>query len=479
MNPPYGARGRMPDEVQNYVDEKYEYTPEYYINFFEACNRLVKKSGRIGMLVPRSFMFLKSFQDFREDFIGDRGAFDFLAEFGIGILDNAMVRTAGTVVRAESSSSQEGVFIRLSDVEKSQKERIFLESTFVNGENNEIERIYNRDTSEFSMIPGTPLSYWVPQELRQLYQSNTVLDKKRSGKSQDGLGDIRQGIATGNDGRFLRSFWEAPDSPWVPFAKGGSDAWLLPRVTNNLLWGESGKEIRRSSGGNGTPSEELYFQEGLSYTVAKESGRRFGYLPPESIFGHKGSVLIPVRAIWHALSYTNSHLFTYLMIAQTTERMWEVGQVSKIPWKNQLEESDEIEQLSKNAISHLISERQYEFISPYYNGPILLDVLGVGESLPQYNHPHRTLLNEINVNQPTERVSSDSSLNEIGVAATKHLEQIEADLQLCADKIDRAVFNCFNISDKQQKTILQEIALRTNNDPRKQKEYNIESINEP
>jgi len=67
MNPPYGSGGRMPNPVQDYVEDHYEYTTRYYINFFEACDRLVKPDGRIGMLVPWSFMFNKSFQDFREE----------------------------------------------------------------------------------------------------------------------------------------------------------------------------------------------------------------------------------------------------------------------------------------------------------------------------------------------------------------------------------------------------------------------------
>jgi hypothetical protein len=89
MNPPYGGRGRMPDAVQDYVRDHYSYTTEYYINFFEACNRLLEESGRTGMIVPRSFMFNESMKEFRKDFVGGRGSFDFLAEFGTGVLDNA------------------------------------------------------------------------------------------------------------------------------------------------------------------------------------------------------------------------------------------------------------------------------------------------------------------------------------------------------------------------------------------------------
>jgi hypothetical protein len=41
------------------------------------------------------------------------------------------------------------------------------------------------------------------------------------------------------------------------------------------------------------------------------------------------------------------------------------------------------------------------------------------------------------------------------------------------------VFDCFDISEDQRETILQEIALRTNEDPREQEEYDPESITEP
>jgi len=64
MNPPYGMRGRMPNGVKQYVKNHYEYYPEYYISFFEACERLSKPHGRVGMLIPYSFMFRKVFEKF-------------------------------------------------------------------------------------------------------------------------------------------------------------------------------------------------------------------------------------------------------------------------------------------------------------------------------------------------------------------------------------------------------------------------------
>ncbi len=479
MNPPYGSGGRMPDNVQEYIkeNENYKYTTEYYINFFEACDRLAKAEGRTGMLVPWSFMFNKSFQDFREDFIGGRGAFDFFTEFGYDILDNATVGTVGTVVRSEAESGQTGTFIRLPDVEKSLKERQFVNAAFDHTEA-DIQRLYYRDLTEFNKVPGTPLSYWVPSDLRELYVSETVLDAENGRVDRQSYGTVKVGLQTGDDGRFTRQFWESKGQSWYPFAKGGADAWLLPRVKRTVWWGENGTEIKRYYGSR-PQNTEYYFSESLTYTVAKRSGRRFGYLHDSSVFGHKGSVLITDRAIWNALSYTNSHLFTYLMLTQTSERMWEVGFVSKVPWREELEDIDELESLSREAVGHLISKRQYDFVSPHYDGPLLLDTLGVDDPLPQYDHPHRELRDELSLDTPTQTVSMADSLREVGTAAAKHFQQVEQNLQSCAADIDHAVFNCFDITDEQRETVLQEIALRTIEDPRETEAYDPESISEP
>jgi len=476
MNPPYGARGRMPDGVQEYVEENYEYTTEYYINFFEACDRLVQADGRIGMLVPHSFMFNKSFQSFREDFVGSRGAFDFFSEFGYDILDNATVGTVGTVVRSESDSGQTGTFIRLPDVEKGEKEPTFLDAAFKR--RTDVKRLYSRDLSEFEMIPGTPLSYWVPKELRQLYESETVLDSENAGLDRQSLGSIKIGLQTGDDGRFTRAFWEQDEEGWLPLAKGGQDSWLLPRVKAVVNWSNDGKEVRRYSGSY-PRNMDFYLQEGITFNRVKRSGRRFGYFHSGSIFGDKGPVVFPKREKWASLSYTNSRLFTYLMLAQTAERMWEAGQVSKTPWREELEGIDALETLSKEAVGHLISKRQYDFISPHYNGPVLLDALGVDDPLPQYVHPHRELREELELDNTSEDAAPSDPLKQLGTEAAKHLERVEQNLQSCADEIDDAVFGCFDITDEQRETVLQEIALRTIEDPREQEEYDPEALTEP
>ncbi|WP_241433864.1 BREX-5 system adenine-specific DNA-methyltransferase PglX [Natrialba aegyptia] len=481
MNPPYGSRNRMPDMVKDYVEDHYKYKPEFYINFFEVCDRLTRKSGRVGMLVPRTFMFKRSFEQFREDFIGDQGAFDFLAEFGIGVLDNATVRTVGTVVRTDQQMSDEAVgeFYRLHDIEREEKEHRFLQGAYVDPVDADgIQRRYTREISEFGEIPGAPISYWVPLEIRELYDSGIVFDAENARVDREPLGAVKQGLATADDERFVRDFWESVDDSWVPFAKGGEDAWILPRVNKTVWWQNEGKEVKRFEGSY-PRNTQYYFREALTYTYIKEGGRRFGYLNEYSVFSHTGFVFVPDSGPWSVLAYANSNLLTYLMLAQTVGRHWNVGEVSKLPWDKDLENNSHLEELSKDIIGLLLGLRQCDFESPYYDGPLLLKVLGISEELPGYEHPHRSLLEDISPTSPQETVDSSASLSEIGTEAARYRARVNRDLERKSREIDNKIFDHFDIDRDRQQEILREVALRTNEDPRVNQEYDLEEIKEP
>ncbi len=481
MNPPYGSRNRMPDRVQEYVEERYKYKPEFYINFFEVCDRLTKRNGRVGMLVPRTFMFKKSFEDFREDFVGERGAFDFLAEFGLGILDNATVRTVGTVVRTDQRLTEDSVgeFYRLHDIDREEKEQKFLHGAYVERTDEEgIQRRYSREISEFEKIPGAPISYWVPLELRTIYDSDIYFDSDNGGVERRSLGTVKAGLQTGDNDRFVRQFWEAIDDNWKPLAKGGEDAWILPRITETVWWEGEGEEIKRTDSSR-PQNTQYYFNEALTYTYIKEGGRRFGYLNQSSIFSHTGFAFIPKSSAWEILAYSNSNLATYLMLAQTVGRHWNVGEVSKIPWNANLEGAERLEKLSQEIVGLLLGKRQDDFISPYYDGPLLLKVTGISEELPGYEHPHRSLLDEIQPTKPENTLDKSSSLKELDIEAERFLAEVNAELETKAAEIDEEIFSQFNIHPENQQKILQEVALRTNEDPRDSPDFDPESISEP
>jgi type I restriction-modification system DNA methylase subunit len=466
MNPPYGSQGRIPSGVRDYLENHYKYTAEFYINFFEVCESIVKENGRIGMIVPRTFMFKKSLEEFREDFIGKLGSFDFMSEYGNDVLDNATVRTAGTVVRSgtDIDSDPTATFFRLTDVEKEHKEEVFLETAFGRSDGT-VERQYNRSLEEFSLISGSPLSYWISKDIRSLFQSETVFDAENGGVDAESAGSVKAGLTTGNNGRFTRRFWETLNQSFVPYAKGGKDAWLLPRIDRKVLWGKSGKEIKRYDGSY-PRNEEYYFEEVITYTYIKEGGRRFGYLNSGSLFDHTGKIFAPEADTWSILGYANTDLFTYFMLGQTPDRNWEVSQVAKVPYPNEIETETQVPIASKKAVGNLIGVRQYDINSPYYVGPALIAALGKNDPLDCHEqHGHRKLRENVDVPSFSKILDTSYSINGIGKQVVSHLNQIQSELYQSSDKINSEVMEYYDIPEYKQDEITTEIALRTNEDP--------------
>jgi len=461
MNPPYGSQRRMPDEVKQYVKEHYKYYPEYYINFFERCQSLTKQDGRIGMLVPRSFMFRRTFRDFREDFVGELGSFDFLTEFGKGILDNATVRTVGTIVRNNSSREQNGTFVRLYDVEPDEKERAFIDCLGPSTEG-EVRRIFNIPLEELSQIPWTPLSYTLPQSARELHQSTSKIDPSASDIEGEGIADIAQGLATGNNDRFVRQFWEVPagNESFKPYAKGGSDAWVMPNVDRMVNFRNNGREMRPLPGSR-LQNSRYYGREGLTWTYIKSTGRRFGYLPEGSIFDQRGPMCFPHEVSpWILMSVLNSTLYHGLFLSLTPEREWTVGDLGRIPWVDELANLSELAELAHDQYKLVKALRSYDPTSPYYGGPAILP----GDRSFFYDHPY-TEEEAIDPKDINQRVEANESIASAVRAVETRKREIQQRLESLANTIDDLVYEHLQIGADDREEIQTEILLRTGTNP--------------
>jgi predicted RNA methylase len=458
MNPPYGSRGRMPDSVQEYVESKYKYSAEYYINFFEICDTLSKDYGRIGMLIPRTFMTRSQFKDFRLDFLGNQGSFDFLAEFGVGILDNATVRTAGTIVRSREDGKQSGTFFRIHDINTNNKEKTF--SRILSGDSDSPKRLFEVEIDEFKKVPGGSICYSTPEEVRNLHASDVRIDADRGNVDADSICNAFLGILTGNKERFYRKFWENEGyETQKPIASGGSEAWITPQIQSTVGWGEDGRVIKRSSGSIRAANEDSYGKEGLTWTYIKETGRRFGYYPAGGLFSTKGPLLIPQTKIslWLLMGVVNSDLYLSLLLSQTVEREWNTGEVGAAPWIPKLEEVDKIAELAEKQYQIMVSERSHNPTSPYYSGPSLLPQTGDLDFF--YEHPHNEDIGfELQQRGPKRK---SISTRKAGRNAKKQLIQQEQELENISKEIDDLIYNTLELSQSTQERIRQEIFLRT------------------
>jgi len=477
MNPPYGSQNRMPQSVRNYVDSSYTYSSEYYINFAEQCANLTKDNGRIGMLIPRTFMFRHRYEDFRKGFLGELGSFDFLSEFGVGILDNATVRTVGTVVRTNSEQVSTGNFIRLYDVNKGEKEREFTKA--ISKSELDVKRLFEVSLNEFSKVPGTTICYSTPKEIRELHNTDLKLDAEQAGINGESIGAARQGLATANDDRFVRYYWEIEDYDlFRPIAKGGADAWIVPHITETVEWDEDGTSIKRSSKTIRTRNEEMYGKGGLTWTFMKETGRRFGYYPSGGLFSHTGFLFMPKenKSIWRLLAVINSDLYHALMLSLTIERNWNAGEVGSVPWIESLEDHNRLEEIAKEQYQTAVRERFYEETSPYYIAPkIAPDSIHNTDFF--YNHPHTSVIGD----QPqtdSENISPVMSITEAARESERQGLQTHKQLEDLYEQTNEIIYESVGISEETKRDLLTEIFLRTAEDPEDREVSDPKSIAE-
>jgi len=475
MNPPYGARNRMPETVREYVRDRFNYPPEFYINFFEVCDNLTVESGRVGMLVPWSFMFKNTFQEFREDFVGDQGGFDFLCEFGYDILDNAMVGTVGTVVRTGTAINDTGTFIRIHDVDAEQKERQYL-SVISDSFDSDVRRFFEIPLNTFQTIPRTPISYSIPEEVLQLHETELKLDADSARINGKSVGNAANGMNTGNNSRFLAHHWAVTNDEYIPYAKGGTDAWIVPISNIMINWSDEGKEVARYPG-SVIKNAELYGQEGLTWTYAKRTGRRYGYFPSGGAFDGKGSMYFPKdTSLWQMMGVLNSSLYHNLFLSLTPERDWQVGDVGRIPWRRELE-LDEIGNLAKEQFRVMSRSHVHNPVSQYYIGPELLPDSAMSEFF--YDHPH-TEDREISDFDAKESFTDrpEHSIAEIARTARQNELIRKRRLEELSDEVDSVVYEQLGISDQTQRYIEKEIFLRTSESPEDREIPDPESVPE-
>ncbi|MFC6988617.1 BREX-5 system adenine-specific DNA-methyltransferase PglX [Haloplanus sp. GCM10025708] len=466
MNPPYGSQNRMPEVVKEYVRERYSYAPEFYINFFEVCERITESNGRIGMLVPRSFMYKRTFERFRADFLGERGAFDYLAEFGTGVLDNATVRTVGSVIRSgDRPASERGTFFRLYDLPTERKESAFLDALGGDGSNDGVVRKFTVPLAALAAVPGTPICYATPPAVRELHDTDLKLDAERADVDGESVAEAVQGLATGNNSRFVRKHWEVADfDDHPPFANGGADAWVLPRVTETVDFGADGDELRRSSGSR-FQNTRYYRREGLTWTYIKDTGRRFGYFPADGVFSHTGFMLFPRdddQSLWHLMAALNSDVYHALFLSLTTERHWNVGEVGRIPWHDRISDVDDLGSLGREQYRTRVVQRTNDPTSPFYVGP---SILPVGDRPAFfYDHPHQQKTTD-RFDLEYDDTAASTPIEEAVRDAERAAVQRRRTVSQLADDVDDAMYDAFDIDSDTRERIRTEIFLRTAEDP--------------
>jgi hypothetical protein len=357
MNPPYG---KTTAKAKQYLCQIYPQTHhDLYAAFFERALGFLQDDGYIGALTSRTFLYLKSFRQLREQLLLKKLPPIVALDLGFGVLDGAVVETVATVLRADSQRdySKGATFFRLNVFADERRSK--LEDLLSNFQHNgSQELIFIVPLHEFSSVPNSPFAYWTSRSLRDLFSRLPSFGMS--------FAEVKQGLATSNDARFLRQWWEVqPVNPdertgWIPFAKGGDYCKYYHNLDLVINWLSDGKELKeyiRAKDGSVTKriySQAYYFLEGLTYPRVTVKGFNVRKLPAGSIFADKGPSIFPkskeIDSLWFGLGLLNSTLTQAFLLIMTPSRSFEVGHVSQLPFAQPTEKQKQhIAQLAQTA----------------------------------------------------------------------------------------------------------------------------------
>jgi hypothetical protein len=343
MNPPYG---RTTTQAKQHLRKMYPKTyQDLYAAFLEQALKLVERTGGYtGALVSRTFMFVSSFARLRQELLLHKTNITVLAELGLGVLDNATVRPAALVFspRAGDPEFLQTTFFRLSAIELERKLPVLQWA--IGNPNEAVAQgiLFNRPASAFKALPGAPFTYWASQSLLAKLTSLPPLDRDNSRGSNDKkkIADVKEGLGTRDDARFLKRFWEVNqdnvgrDKRWIPFAKGGQCSTYYNDLDVVVDWYNDGQHIKGFEK-SVIRNEHFYFREGISYTRESEKATLGAYiLPANCIFGDKGPsvFLAEGQDLYIALAVLNSAAIAVFAKILSPDRSRSVGLVASLPY---------------------------------------------------------------------------------------------------------------------------------------------------
>lgn len=297
MNPPFGEP--VP-ETKDYLRAAYSWIPWKDYNLLAAFVgrgiELVREGGYLGAITSRAGLFLITFEAWRREVLLSHELLA-LADLGAKVMEGAQVEASAYVVSgARRSPGKSAVFISL--LKDTDRPTALAEACRSARGPAPSARVFRVAPEELESIPGAPLAYWVAPSVRRLFTDLPPLEGSGA--------EVRQGLATADDFRFVRAVWEVNPARigrtreetfhgkgWVPFAKGGEYSPYYADTHLVVDWEEDGRRIRAFEKAV-VRNAKYYFRPGLTWPERTVSAFGPQVLPAGCVISVVGPGLFPL-----------------------------------------------------------------------------------------------------------------------------------------------------------------------------------------
>ena len=337
-NPPYMGSSSFNPFMSKWVKKNYpDVKSDLCTCFIERGFSLTRDRGYAAMVTMQSWMFLGSFEKMRSSLIGGKTIVS-MAHLGPRSFDaigGEVVNVTADVIY-NGSAACEGAYVRLVDISGSEAKRLKLLEAI---RNPDCGWFYRRDAETFKQIPGTPIAYWA---------SDALLDAFGNAKQLSEYGKPRQGLATGENARFVREWWEVDGCKsiyscgsiqesiesackWFPYNKGGDFRKWYGNNECVINW-ESNGHLVREFAGSVIRNPDCFFMPSITWSKISSGSIAFRFKPAGHMFDVAGtSVFSDQKSLKYLQGACNSSVIMRVASMLSPTLNFEVGQIATYP----------------------------------------------------------------------------------------------------------------------------------------------------
>lgn len=346
-NPPYMGGSGMNAKLSEFVKSKFpDSKSDLFACFIEKCGQLAKPHGFYAMITQHAFMFLSSYENLRKKLMQKTTVN--MAHLGARAFDEIggeVVQTTAFVMTGHIKDYK-GTYARLVDtVGENEKRDLFLSG----------DKRFASKQENFSKIPGSPVAYWVSENFIRAFENGRLLGEIASSK---------QGIATADNNRFLREWYEvnvekilfdcstheeSKTSPakWYPYNKGGEFRKWYGNNDYVVNWQYDGAELRNFKK-SVIRNPNFYFMPCFSWSLISSSVAAFRYKPKGHIFDVAGMSCFSNDKLHYLLALCNSSCAMKVLEVIAPTINYQCGDIANIPVI--IPDSDEVENHVKELV---------------------------------------------------------------------------------------------------------------------------------
>ncbi|ELX4135615.1 BREX-1 system adenine-specific DNA-methyltransferase PglX [Vibrio vulnificus] len=219
-NPPYMGTRMMPATLKKHINNHFPLgKADLFSCFIEKCSELTYDHGYFSMITLQNWMFLSSFEALRESILKE-STIDNVNHVGFNTfpsLNSKIALGVAFVIRNSYIKNYIASYINCNDApQASDKHQVYLNCV-------RKKNIQYINSEQYSKIDGKPIAYWASNKVFELFEKTPKFSSQL---------DPRQGMATTDNERFLRHWFEIDYTKisfnsdtskyvWFPYIKGG------------------------------------------------------------------------------------------------------------------------------------------------------------------------------------------------------------------------------------------------------------------